>query len=380
MSPRGLFRSPPQQQPQTRNNEPPRGLDYALQLLAEHGRAAAVSIPVVRRCLIYIADRLAALPVHATGRRPPWLDSPNPDTDRRSFVSQFVTAVTLWPEAYILVEPTTTGRVGALHIPDPDMVSRPRVNDAPWLYNGVEWPGPVVHTTRLALPAALGCRNSVSATGALTQQMRTARGASTALAREFDSGTNFDIIVSATNAADRETMNDLLDELEAEAGSGYGLTQPIVTAADVKISRLTPSIRDRKLSELSIESQAQIATLGFGISADIVGLFVPNQSNTYRNLQEHSARTWRDTVRGYAQACETVWQAVARQWEPAAGTITIDPTEEHRGTPADRAAIVRVMTDANRADDAGRMPRTFGPTEVREVLGLARTPGSTGKA
>ena len=338
-----------------------------MELLLHQGPAGAMKIPIVRRCLMFLADRLRAMPLEVTGPRPPWLDQPNPWTSYRDLISMCVLMVHMYDSGlHLLGVPDTAGNVAQIQVAQP-YAMRGRINAdydrVDWFHNNKPYPYPVAFVRRYALPGTL---ENVTSVGALGHERDIAVGTKRAMSEQFWTGANFDVIISSKADVGKETMEELLEDIEAQTAGPEGFTKPLVTSADVSIARLTPSMRDRQLRELSQDAQAQIATLGFGLHPELVGIFLPNQSSIYRNSEDAALRVWRDSLRDLRDALQFAFSGLAG----ARTDIKINEADELRGSPRDRAQQVNAMVNANKTapDNAGP---TFTEDEIRGAFGFS---------
>lgn len=336
----------------------------AMRLLLEAGPGAAMRLPVVRRCIKFLAGRLAAMPITTTGRRPPWIDRPNAYCTPRDLAAMLVATMHLDGETFLLGVPTSTGAIGEVHVaPSQSMhgTMRPDRSGVDWQIFGKPWPGTVAHIRWLA---SNGDVHGIPALTALRDQSHIAREGEYGLRRSVD-GTSVDVIVSGSGSNDTEAMEELVEEIEGEHSGSEGLGKVLLTAANVSIERINPSSWEKQLAMLSDRAQAQIAMLGFGLHPELVGIYLPNQSSLYRNVEDAAVRVWRDALRDIATARDTAYNEL----DPAAGIAT-DSSDEVRGTPRERAAQVRVMLEANKAAaDANKDP-LFTDEMILAAFGL----------
>lgn len=341
--------------------------DTVMQMLMLAGPKGAMKIPVVRRSVMFHADRLRAMPLEVTGPRPVWLDAPNPWTTYRDLISMCVLMIHLYESGlHILGVAGTDGTVVEVHVAQPHTM-RGRIRDdktgIDWYVRGALYPGPVAYVRKFAVPGSL---ENVSSIGALGYEREIAVGAKKAIAEQFWSGANFDVVISSKADVGKEAMEDLADDIEEQIAGPAGFSKPLVTSADVRIARLSPSMRDRQLRELSLDAQAQIATLGFGIHPELVGIFLPNQSSIYRNSEDAALRIWRDSVRDLRNALQFAFSGLAGPRTD----IHINEADELRGSPKDRANQVNAMVNANKSTAEGADP-IFTDEEIRGAFGFS---------
>ncbi|GGM48503.1 histone H1 [Longimycelium tulufanense] len=271
--------------------------DVAAGLPAESPRVtmhSALTITAVYACVRLLADSVATLPIDVYRRtadggrrelstRPPWIEQPNPDTDRLTWLSQVMTSLLLAGNAYIAVS-WAGADIAALDVLDPRRITpryeRTRAGTKTLVYQvssagsqarreviGTLTPREVVHLRGMTLPGEL---EGVSPVRAARETIGLAMSAQEFGARFFTEGAVPQVALEVPGAMSPEGIAAAQAHWRKTFGGARKRHNPAVLIEGVKLKTISIAPDEAQFLQTRQFQVADIARL-FGVPPHLIG-------------------------------------------------------------------------------------------------------------
>ena len=349
-----------------------------IQHSSNRGTEPIRKLPVVRKCLGYIADQINKADPQIVNKKgqviagvhdlPRWINQPSAEYVREELVHQAVwSALT---NGYIrLLATVRNGNPLFVYVGTSSVVSY-TVNNGEIIYLDYASYGDDSHTIvadtiairrRFTLPGQpLGLSDFEPARTLLN----TALHAQDAVDRFFGSNMFLDVIFSHDGEYVKGAGSELIEDLAKRHAGPRRAFRPIVTDRKWNIDRMKDSNQANQLVELLGMVNTAISTQIFGIDPLVFSLSTMSLSSTtltYQNASNLRSQVWLQAVEPVADLIA----GVISDYLPSGQYFRFSAADMLRGSPADRGQLVANMALVNKHQ--GRV--VFSDEDIREVLG-----------
>lgn len=257
--------------------------DSALRLLTVYG------------CASFIGDVIGTMPIdqyrktpggqrQEVSQRAPWLDQPNPDTDKIAFCNQVLSSWLLDGHAFVAPIRNPLGQVLEVYALDPSTTNVDRFRSRVIVtQHGKEYPGEVLHMPAFIKAGQIRGLNPIA-------NARESIGLATAAqdhgASFFRNGTTLSGVLEFPGNLGPEQLKDLKQNwIKHHQGSGKAHLPGVVTGGG-HWNPLSISAKDAQFLESRQFEASQIAALLFRLDPSVFGLAQTGQSLTYQNIDQ----------------------------------------------------------------------------------------------
>ena len=201
--------------------------------------------------------------------------------------------------------------------------------------------------------------------------INTALHAQDVLDRFFGNNMFFDVVFMHDGEYVEGQAKELITKLAKRHGGTRRAFRPVVSDHKWKMERMKDSNQANQLLELLGFLNTSISTLVFGIDPLIFSLNTASHSTTnltYQNAANLRSQSW-------LQACAPIarmLEGCITDYLPAGVRFRFSPSGMLRGSPSDRAGLVATMSLAGKHNGSA----VFTKEEMRDVLGYGGDPVS----
>ncbi len=367
-----------------RINEPIPG-SAPRQHVNSRGTNAARNLPIVRKCLGFMADTINEAEPRIIGRDgsvmvssddlPAWIRQPSADFVLPEFVAQAVWSLMIDGDLRVLAATGPSGRPTQMYVGSSAMATTVSANGqlifTDSIYGSPAQEGVIVadrfvHRRRFALP---GTVLGLSEFGSAKVLIDSALHAQDALQRFFSSNMFLDLVFTSDDEYVQGAGGDLVAQLARRHAGGENAYRPIVTDRRWKVDRLRDSNQANQLVELVAMVNGMISAQVFGIDPAVFALGKVGDKGTgltYENVSQIRSKVWLQSVEPVAQQ---IASAIS-DFLPRGQRLEFCAEDMLRGSPTDRGQLVATMAQADAAKGGG----LFTADEMRDVVGLPSMP------
>ena len=342
----------------------------------------ALKLPIVRKCMGYIADAInKAEPqvINADGevlrtRRnlPQFIRNPSPEFRLKELVSQGVYSTFFNGDIRLLGRVSGNNVTTAMYVGDETIVSQSGGGGIIY-YNAFTEYGPDVikankisHVRRFAAPGTIrGLSEFDSAKLLLSASLECHE----VINNFFAQNMHLDLMFMHEGQAPKGAVENLLLTLARRHAGSRRAYVPLVSDRAWKVERIRDSNQGNQLVELWRLLNQAICTEVFGIDPLVFALgsaSTSGQTLTYQNASNLRSQVWLQAVEPVA---ELIADAIS-DFLPPGQFLEFSPRDMLRGSPNDRAQLVSSMAAAGQAYGSP----IFTKEEIREPLGYIGPP------
>ena len=335
-------------------------------------------LPIVRKCLGYIADTInKAEPeiVDADGnvlakrhQLPEWMTQPTPDFQMAENVQQSVWSLFVHGYLRMMGMVGPTGRPAWIYIgvsPITSMISDSGAQF--YAFVPADYGDDVMVANRVSYQrrfAAPGPVRGLSEMEPARTLLNTALHAQDVLDRHFGSNMMLDLVFTHEGEFVEGAGQNLIEQLAKRHAGPSRAWRPLVQDRKWRVERLKDSNQANQMMELYGMVNTMISTQVFGIDPLVFSLSsapVSATSLTYQNASNLRSQVWQQAVEPIANIIAGAYS----DYLPFGQYLRFSPTEFLRGSPSDRGQLVAQMALANKHSES----EIFSDEEIREVLG-----------
>ena len=336
-------------------------------------------LPIVRKCLGYIADTLnKANPrivdiegnVRRTRRQfPSWLDQPSAEYAYEEMIHQAVWS--LFTNGYIrlLGSVKPNGVPSAVYVGTTSVISYSLSNGTIIYLDTPEYgnddtivANKVAFRRRFALP---GQPRGIGEFEPARTLLNTALHAQDAIDRFFGNNMFIDLIFMHDGEYIEGVGANLIEQLAKRHAGPKRAFRPLVQDRKWKLERLKDSNQANQLLEIYTMVNTMVATQIFGIDPLVFSLSggtISATSLTYQNASNLRSQVWQQAVEPVG---DVIAATIGEYLRVTGEYFEFDPSDFLRGSPSDRAQLVANMALASKHSEK----ELWSEEEYRGVLG-----------
>ena len=366
-------------------NEPIYGT-VPLQHIYSKGSEAVERLPIMRKCLGYIADTINETEGQIVNREkkliftenklPRFIKQPSPEFVFPELVDQASYTLFMDGNLRLLAVRNSNGRPSSMYVGSPALVHK-TYGDGTLIYydyiygnsgdgDSVIKANSVVHRRRFARP---GRPSGIGEFDPGKTLINTALHAQDVLDKFFANNMFLDLIFTHKGQFVKGVGKNLIASLASRHGGPKNAWRPIVDDHEWDIQRLKDSNSGNQALELMNLLDNRICTQLFGIDPLVFSIgsqVTLGSSLTYQNASNLRSQVWLQAVKPIARI---IAEAIS-EYLPDGQYFQFDAHDFLLGSPSDRAMVVEKMALVNK--HTGVM--VFSIDEMRSVLGFNDAP------